>query len=53
MISAEIRTIITHGWYIFYQIFEAQKRFLRSFFYKFLTLCMVSIQERFVIKSWL
>ena len=47
------RAIITRGLYTFYPIFEGQKRFLRSFFCKILTLCMVSIQERFQIKSGL
>ena len=45
------RAIITRGLYTFYPIFEGPKRFLRSFFRKILTLCMVSIQERFQIKS--
>ena len=45
--------IITRGLYTFYPIFEGQKRFLRSFFHKILTLCTISIQERFQIKSWL
>ena len=31
--------------------FGRPKRFLRSCFHKFLPLCMVSIQERFIIKS--
>ena len=39
------RAFITRGLYTFYPIFEDQKRFLRIFFCKFLTLCMVSIQE--------
>ena len=33
------RAIITRGLYTFYPIFEDQKRFLRSFFGKILTLC--------------
>ena len=37
----------------FYPIYEGQKLFLRSFFYKILTLCMVSVQEQFQIKTWL
>ena len=44
------RAIITHCLYIFYPILESQKRFLRSFFHKSLPLCMISIQERFIIK---
>ena len=47
------RTIITRGLYTFYSLFEVQKRFLRGFFLKILALCMVSIQERFLIKSGL
>ena len=47
------RAIITRGLYIFSTLFEGQKRFLRSFFHKFLPLYMVSIQERFIIKSGL
>ena len=43
------RAIITRGLYIFYQLFEGQKHFLRDFFRKILALCMVSIQERFLI----
>ena len=45
------RAFITRSLYTFYPIFEGQKRFLRSFFRKILTLCTVSIQERFQIKS--
>ena len=37
----------------FYPIFEGKKRFFKDFFRKFLTLCKVSIQERFLIKSGL
>ena len=44
--------IITCGLYIFKPLFEGQKR-SRSFFHKSLPLCMVSIQERFIIKSGL
>ena len=47
------RAIITRGLYTFYPIFEGKKRFLRNFFCKILTLYMVSIQERFQIKSGL
>ena len=43
--------IITSGLYTFYPLFEVQKRFSRGFFLKILALCMVSIQERFLIKS--
>ena len=42
--------IIIRGFYTFYPIFAGQKLFLRSFFRKILTLCTVSIQERFQIK---
>ena len=48
-----MRAIITRGLYIFYSILEGQNGFLRSFFHKILTLCTVSIQERFMIKSGL
>ena len=44
------RAIINRGLYTFYPTFERQKRFLRSFFSKVLTLF---IQERFQIKSGL
>ena len=40
------RVIKTRGLYIFYPILEGQKRILSSIFRKFLTLFMVSIQER-------
>ena len=43
--------IATRGLYTFYPLFEVQKRFLRGFFLKILALCLVSIQERFLIKS--
>ena len=43
------RAIITRGLYSFYPLFGVQKRF----FLKILDLCMVSIQERFLIKSGL
>ena len=36
-----------------YPLFESQKVFSRRFFQKILPLCMVSIQERFLIKSGL
>ena len=48
-LSYRMRAIITRGLYTFYPIFEDQKRFLRSFFRKILTLCMVSIQERVIV----
>ena len=32
-----------------FTLFEGQKCFLRSFFCKILTLCMISIQERFIV----
>ena len=44
------RTIIIRGWYTFYPLFEVQKRFFKGFFLKILALCMVSIQEWFLIK---
>jgi hypothetical protein len=47
------RAIITQGLYTFYPIFEDQKCFLRSFYRRILTLCTVSIQEWFMIKSGL
>ena len=47
-------TIITCGLYILNPLFEGQKHFFsRRFFRKILPLCMVSIQERFLIKSGL
>ena len=45
--------IITRGFYTFYPLFEVQKRFFKRLFLKILALCMVSIQERFLIKSGL
>ena len=47
MMNIHISYICTRGLYIFYPI----SLFLRRFFQKSLPLCMVSIQERFVIKS--
>ena len=47
------RIIITRGLHNLYPIFEGQKCFARSFFHKILLLCMVNIEERFVIKSGL
>ena len=43
---------ITSGIYTFYSMFEGQKRFSRSFVCKILTLCMVSVQDRFIISSY-
>ena len=43
--------IIIRGLYTFYPIFEGQKRFLRSFFCKILTLCTVSIQAQVINSS--
>ena len=37
----------------FLPTFEVQKRFFKGIFLKILALCMVSIQERFLIKSGL
>ena len=47
------RAIICRGLYIYYPIFEAKNVYLRSFFRKILSLRMVSIRERFIIKSGL
>ena len=44
---------LTHGLCIFYSLLTAKNVFSMSFFQKILPLCMVSIQERFVIKSGL
>ena len=41
--------IITRGLYIFYPLFEIQKRFSRNFLLKILTLFIVSIQERVIM----
>ena len=46
-----MRAIITHGLYTFYPIFEGQKRFLRNFFHKILTLCTVSMYSRAVLNQ--
>ena len=43
--------IITRGLYIYHPIFEDNFFESRRFFHKILSLCMVSIQEWFVIKS--
>ena len=45
------RAIIARGLYTFYPLFEVKKLFLRGFFLKILAFCVVSIQERFQIKS--
>ena len=47
------RIIITRNLYTFYPLFEVQKRFFKGLFLKILALCMVSIQEQFLIKSGL
>jgi hypothetical protein len=47
------RNIIIRGLYSFYPLFKIQKVFSRGFFLKILALCMVSIQERLLIKSGL
>ena len=47
------RAIITRGLYIFTQCLKTISLCSRNFFQKILPLCMVSIQERFVIKSGL
>ena len=44
-------TIITHGLYLLNPLFEGQNHFSRRFFEKIVPYSMVSIQERFVIKS--
>ena len=46
-----MRAIITRGLYT--PFLKAKNVYLRSFFCKILTLCMVSIQEGFIIKSGL
>ena len=51
-ISIFFLTGTVHAVCIFFTPFwKAKNLFLRSFFHKILTLCMVSIQERFMIKS--
>ena len=45
------RAIIGCGLYTFYPIYEDHFFVFKEFFQKILSLCMVSIQERFVIKS--
>ena len=47
------RAILTHGLYIFTPFLKTISLFSRRFFHKILSLCMVSIQERFLIKSGL
>ena len=46
-----MRAIITCVFHTLYPIFNVKKRLFKELFQKFLTLCMVSIQERFIIKS--
>ena len=56
VLSYRMRTIITRGLYIFYPLFEGQKRFFKEVFSEnsaFMYGQMVSIQEQFVIKSGL
>ena len=45
--------IITRGFFIHYPIFEDRVFLFKEFFQNILSLCMVSIQERFVLKSGL
>jgi hypothetical protein len=45
------RAIITRSFYIYYSIFEVHLFVFKEIFQKILYLSMVSIQERFVIKS--
>ena len=45
------RAIITHGLYTFYPIFEGQKRFLRSFLCKILTLYIVNVLFLFLTEQ--
>ena len=45
--------IIIRGLYTSYPLFEVQKYFFKDLFNKILALCMVSIQELFLIKSGL
>ena len=45
------RAIIIHGLYTFYPRFEVQTCFFTGIFLEILALCMVSIQEQFLIKS--
>ena len=52
LLTYRMRAIITRGLYTFYPLFDVQKR-SRVFFLKILALCMISIQERFQIKSGL
>jgi hypothetical protein len=48
------RAIVIRGLYFFNPLFESQKRYFKElFFCKILALCMVSIQERFLINSGL
>ena len=45
------RTIRTQGFYILNPLFECQKCSFKEVFQKILPLCMVSIQDQFVIKT--
>ena len=45
------RAIIIRGLYNFTSFLKTKHVFSRSFFRKILTLCTVSIQEHFIIKS--
>ena len=48
------RGIIARGWYTFCPLFEVKRGLFKGLsFLKILVLCMVSIQERFLIKSGL
>ena len=52
-IDYRMHAIITRGIYIFFTPFlKTISLFSREFFQKVLSLCMVSIPERFVIKSY-
>ena len=42
---------ITRSLCILYPLFEGQKRYFNEFFQKIMRLCMINIQEKFVIKS--
>ena len=45
--------IITYCLYILKPLFEGQKTFFRICTHNILALCMVTIQDRFIIKSWI
>ena len=51
-ILSTVCAIISRGLYIFYPIMKNISLFSRRFFQKILFLCMASIQELFLIKSW-